>query len=351
MRKYLKYIIGVVTVLAVAAVVVYKITADKDAGAQTSRQNVPMVKIEKPTRETVTLRLQFTGDMSSIQQTNIFSKVSGNLEHVYVNLGSQVKQGQSLALIDTTELHQQFEQVAATFSNAQLTYQRTKELFDQNLVAKQDLDNAEATMKIARANFETAGTRLNYAKISAPFSGFITKRYFDPGVYITPTNATLFTLMDIDSVKVTINVLEKDIPLVTKGKKATITVDAFPDKEFYGSVTRYANAVDLSTRTMQVEIDVQNKENMLKPGMFANVVLVLSEHPDALTIATQGILRDDKGYYIYAVENGTARRIQVDVGVEQNGRTEILSGLNGTENVITTGQQFARDGGQVLVQK
>jgi len=350
MRKYLKYVAAGIIILTLAGIVTYKI-ASGDSSTEARRQNVPLVKLEKPLRETVTYKLQFTGDMAAIQQANIFSKVSGNLEHVYVNMGSRVRKGQLLAMIDTTELHQQFQQAAAAFTNARLTYERTKELFEQNLVAKQDLDNAESAMRIAEANFETARTRLGYASIKAPFAGFITKRYFDPGVYITPNNATLFTLMDLDSIKVIINVLEKDIPLVTKGKKALISVDAFPDHEFYGTVTRYANAVDLSTRTMQVEIDIPNKGNILKPGMFASVVLVVDEHHDVLTVPTQALLKDDKGYYIFALDNNTVRRISVNPGVEQNARTEIVSGLQGTENVITTGQQFVKEGGPASVQQ
>jgi membrane fusion protein (multidrug efflux system) len=348
MKKNSKYAV-VVLLLATAGIVAYRIIAGNTA-TDAKKLNVPLVKIESPQRETVNYRLQFSGDMLAVSQANIFSKVSGNLERVYVDMGARVRRDQPLALIDTTELRQQYQQAAATYENARINYQRTKELSEQNLVAKQDIDNAEASMKVARANYELAATRLGYANITAPFAGYITRRYLDPGALVTPNNTTLFMLMDLDAMKVIVNVLEKDIPLIKLGKKATVTVDAFPGKEFSGMVTRFSQAVDLSTRTMAVEIDVPNAEHLLKPGMFANVTLVVDEHPNALTVPTQAVLKDDAGNFLYIASNDTARRVPVKIGAEQNGRTEILSGLTGSESVITTGQQFVKADGPISIQ-
>jgi membrane fusion protein (multidrug efflux system) len=348
MKKNTKYPL-VALLLVVASIVVYRIIAG-NAATDARRLNIPLVKVEAPKRETVTYRLQFTGDMVAVSQANIFSKVSGNLERVYVDMGARVNRDQVLALIDTTELRQQYQQAAATYENARINYQRTKELSEQNLVAKQDIDNAEATMKVARGNYELAVTRLGYATITAPFAGYITRRYLDPGALVTPNSTTLFTLMDLGAMKVIVNVLEKDIPQIKLGKKATVLVDAFPGKEFSGTVTRFSQAVDLSTRTMAVEIDVPNTEYLLKPGMFANVTLVTDEHQNAMTVSTQAILSDDAGTYLYIASNDTARRVPVKIGTEQGSRTEILAGLTGAEQVIMTGQQFVKADGPVSIQ-
>jgi RND family efflux transporter MFP subunit len=350
MTKNRLYIsLGVVVVLALALVIYRMMTAN--AAPDTRRQNIPLVRVELPHRDTVVYRLQFRGDILPIRQATIFSKVGGNLENVYVDMGSSVRQNQLLALIDTTELHQQYQQAAATYQNARLTFQRTRELFEQNLVARQDIDNAEATMKVSQANYETAATRLAYARITAPFSGYITKRFLDPGALVNVNNTTLFMLMDLDAVKVIVNILEKDIPLLQEMKKAVVTVDAFPAKEFYGSVTRYSEAVDLSTRTMAVEIDIPNGDHVLKPGMFANVTLIVGEHVNAITIPTVAVLKDDRGTYVYLAIKNTAKRQQVTIGREQNGRTEIVSGLQDADSTITTGQQFVKEGGPISIQR
>ena len=346
-RKYL-YLIGVALLLA--ALFVWRL-ASGDPAADTRRQNVPVVKTENALRQTVRYNLLYTADVAAVQQAGIYPKVSGTLDRVYVDMGSAVGRGQMLALIDTTELFQTRQQAAATAENARLTYRRNKDLFDQKLVAAQDLENAEAAMKVAVAALDVATTRLDYARIRAPFGGTITKKFLDPGAVVSALTSTLFTLMDLDQMKIIINVLEQDIPRVTMGLEASVSVDAFPGKKFTGKVSKFAQAVDLGTRTMAVEVDLANPGHLLAPGMFAAVSLNVGEKTDALTLPTQSLMKDDQGLYVYLAIQDTARRARVTAGTEQNSRTEILSGLAGTEDVITTGQQFVRNNGPVTVQK
>ena len=150
--------------------------------------------------------------------------------------------------------------------------------------------------------------------------------------------------------RVVVNVLEKDTPRLAKVKQALVAVDAYPEKEYTGRVTRNSEALDLATRTLAVEVAVPNRDHMLKPGMFAKVTLIIDERVEALTLPTQAILKDDRGSYVFAVENNSAKRIPINPGAEQNARTEILSGISGNEDIITTGQQFVKDGGLVSIQ-
>src|SRR5689334_5573738 len=182
------------------------------AAADPRKLNIPIVKVEAPSRQNVRVDLRFTGDVVPIQQANIYAKVGGALERVQADMGAVVRRDQLLALIDTTELAQQAAQASATWENARINYERTKELAEQNLVAKQDLDNADAAMKVARANDAGARTRLGYARITAPFAGIVTKRFLDAGATVTANTTTLFTLMDLDAMKIIVNVLERDIP-------------------------------------------------------------------------------------------------------------------------------------------
>ncbi len=345
-----KTLIPIAVVLFLIAVVVLKVLFDRPT-SDSRRQNAVAVKVDKARRETVIQRIQITGDVIPIQQASIFSKVSGNLDRVYVNIGARVRTGQLLALIDTTELVQQLQQMSATFYNPRVTYQRTKQLLEGSLVAKQDVDNAEALMKVAEANYENAKTRLGYARITAPFTGTITKRFMEQGgVVTTPTNATLFSLMDYDTVRVVVNILEKDIPLVHVGTLASISVDAFPGKEHRGSVARLSEAIDLETRTMTAEIDIPNPTLVLRPGMYATVILFVAERPNQITIPTQALLRENENFLIYTVQGNAAHRVDVTLGVEQGERTEILSGLQGDKTIIVMGQQLVKDGGLVKVQ-
>ncbi len=350
MKMRPKLLIPSGAILLLLVIFAFRQLSDR-AHSDATRVNIPLVKLETPRRETVSFALQFTGDVVAIQQASIFSKVSGNLDRVYVDMGVHVQKDQLLALIDSTELHQTYLQAEATYENARLTFDRTKDLYGQKLVARQDLDNAEAAMKVAAANFETAKTRLGYARITAPFAGYVTKRFLDPGALISPSSSTLFTLMDLDQMKIIVNVLERDVPEIAVGKPVTITVDAFPGKVFQGKITRLSEAVDPGTRTMAIEIDIPNRDHLLKPGMYATVTIVTEEHRDAVTVPTTALLKDDQGSFVYTAVNDTAHRVPVTLGWEQGERTEIRSGLDGTRPIITTGQQFVRDGGPVTVQR
>ncbi len=325
--------------------------ASGDASKDTRRNSAPLVKTEQPVRELVRFQLTYTGDVDAYQQATIYARINGTLEKVNVNLGSVVRKNQILALVDSVEPYDQLQQTAATYQNAKLTYQRSKGLLGSNLISKQDVDNAEAAMKVALANYELAKTRLGYTKILAPFPGIITKRYLDAGTYLASSSTPLFQLMFIDSVKVVINVQERDLVNVRPGTRAEIMVDAYGNRIFTGAVTRMADALDLSTRSMAVEIDIANYDHVLKPGMFATVNLIVGDHPNAITVPTMAIQKDDSGSFVYIADNDIARQKRVVTGIEQGNRIEIDSGLEGTEPVIVVGQQLVRNGGFINVQR
>jgi RND family efflux transporter MFP subunit len=349
-RKYWKYFLPLIVVVLLGAIITFK-NASGDATKDTRRNNAPLVKVEQPVRQLVRYQLTFNGDVNAFQQATIYARITGNLERVNVNLGSTVKGGEILARIDSIEPYDQMQQTAATYDNARLAYQRSQSLLKGNLISKQDVDNLDAAMKVARANYELAKTRLGYTRIVAPFPGIITRRFLDPGTYLASSSTPLFQLMYVDSVKIVINIQEKDVVEVRKGTRAEIIVDAYGSRVFAGTVTRMADALDLSTRSMPVEIDIPNDSHVLKPGMFATVTLITAQHPNALTVPTMAIQRDDSGSFVFVVGNNTANRKRIQLGTEVNATMEILSGLDGSESVIVVGQQLVKDGGLINIQK
>jgi membrane fusion protein (multidrug efflux system) len=149
---------------------------------------------------------------------------------------------------------------------------------------------------------------------------------------------------------VVVNVMERDVPLVSVGTPARIVADALPSDTFSGRVGRTSNAVDPATRTMQVEVFVPNPEHKLKPGMYATVDLSLFRHPDVVTVPVASVLRVAGDTFVDLVRRDTARKRGVRTGIEQGSRVEIASGLTGGETLITTGQQYVKDAAPVTVQ-
>jgi membrane fusion protein (multidrug efflux system) len=350
MRKSKNYILPAIIVIAVVSIVLYKILSTANA-TDARRQFAPLVKVEKVLREDVLVKSDLNGDALPIRQASIFSKVSGNLEQNYVDMGSFVRVNQLLATIDSTELYQQYQEANATYTNARLTFKRVQQLQEKNLSSQQDVDNAEATMLVAKANYDAAATKLSYARITAPFSGYITKRYLDPGALVNATNSTLFSLMSLDSIRIIVNVPEKDVPYIYHIHTARVTFDALPGKEFVGIVSLISQSVDLATRTMAVQVNVPNPSHLIKPGMFASIDLVEAEHPGAITVPTNALLKSSDGMYLFVIDGKNAKRLKVEIGIEQNSRTEILSGLSGDEIAIIVGQQFVKEGNPVTIQQ
>ncbi|MGO9481240.1 MAG: efflux RND transporter periplasmic adaptor subunit [Candidatus Kryptoniota bacterium] len=355
------------TVILLVLLIYLRVASNANDPVRNARP-IPTVEVSTAQRGSIAKTIQFTGDIDPYQTANIYPKVSGNLEAEFVNIGDYVHKGELLALIDTTIYSQNvgqargtYLQAEATMTNAKITYERNKSLLEQNLVAKQDVDNAETAYKVAQAQEQAAEaayknvfTQLSYCRIVATFDGYITRRYFDPGVYVTAStngqNSTLFLLSEIREVKIMVNVLEDDIPYLKSVSSADVTVDAYPNLVFKGRITRISQQFDLATRTMPVEVDLDNPRLLLKPGMFANINLVLAKDDNVLILPTQDIIKDDSGSYVYTISRDTtARKTYVKIGISQDNRNEILAGITDGEKILTVGQDLVANGMKVRV--
>jgi len=368
-KKKIVLIVAVILVVLLAVAVYFRI---QQTNAEISKRPVPKpnVILGKAVRGEIIQTESLTGDILPIQQANIFSRVSGNIEKIYVNIGDFVKHGQILALIDTSIYAQNVKmananyiQTIANVANTKMTYERNQSLLQQNLISKQDADNTKTAYDVALsqkdaayANYTNALTQLSYCKITAPFTGYITKKYYDPGVYVTTsttaTNSTLFTMMDIEKLKAIINVPEKDVISLPKIIDIKVTIDALPGMVFNARINKISGAIDLSTRTMQVEIYIDNPGKVMKPGMFATISLILDKKENVLIVPNETVQNDIKGNYIFVFNpDSTVTKKYVQLGILHDNKDEITSGISDDDILIVTGQTLVRNGGKVRVVK
>jgi RND family efflux transporter MFP subunit len=366
--KKKKILITSLVVLAILAAIIYF----KVKSAQEVQRGLPAptVVVGSPTREEITRYETITGDILPVQQATIYAKVSGNLQRIYADIGSYVKENQVIALIDTTVYVQNLKQAKATLAQAEVNYQnnkisyeRNKSLFEQKLIARQDYDNSKAIMdaskaqqEAANANYQNAFIQLSYCKVTAPFSGVITKRLLDPGTYISTggasVNSSIFVLMNTENLKSLLNIPEKIVPLLNSILEIQVTADALPGKVFKAKLTKTSNSVDLSTRTMQVELMIENPDKSLKPGMFATFKIILEKKPNTLILQKQVELNDETSDYIFVLQpDTTVARRNVKNGIIDNNRVEILSGLSDNDRVIFSGQSLLKDKMKVKITK
>jgi len=375
--------LGVIIFFAVTALVVFRLSSGAKVDAKKTRTIT--VGTVQPLKQDLDIRLTYTADITPNQLVNIFSRVDGYISKLYVDKGDFVKTNQLLVEIDHTDYLHAVNQAKANLAaarakvtqqdasvrNARLTLDRMRALIKDQFVSQQDLDNAEVNSDAAIAALESlraqvqqmevalaqAETNLAYSYIRAPFAGYIAERNLDLGAYVTgaatstsTTSRGIVSLHDIETVRTLIEVVEKDVPLVQIGQKAEVRAEAYPDRVFEGTVTRVVQALNRATRTMTVELDLPNKDHLLKGGMFARVEVLVGKHANALQIPIDAVSRLEDAQYVYVVREGKAERVPVEIGVRDENRVEITKGLAGGEHVIVSGKDLVHDGTPVQMQ-
>jgi membrane fusion protein, multidrug efflux system len=304
------------------------------------------VQVLKPLRRDIAKTLTLPANVSPWYQATLYAKTPGYLKWIGSDKGDTVKKGQLLAEIDSPEIEQQLRQAEADYNIKQITFQRLRNVWKENpeVIAKQDVDVAEAAANGAKHVMENRRTLLGYTKVHAPFSGVITARFADPGTLIQSAATTsmqavpLFTLMDLETVRVYVSVPQEAALQAQQGIAAIITSRELPGQELRATITRTTNALDPATRSLLVEIDLPNSDHRLKPGMFVTAMLLLEEHPHVLALPPTALVSDKNGKSVFVVEDGVVRQIPVTVGLDDGVWVEITEGLQETMDVVVVGK-------------
>ncbi|MFL6280311.1 MAG: efflux RND transporter periplasmic adaptor subunit [Vicinamibacterales bacterium] len=422
-----KTVIGVVlAVIAVAGFTVLTREGDTPTGAAsaavaagggrqggrgTGRPPMP-VEFAAAKRAALTERVFIVGNLIGAATVQAVPKINGRLQTVDVQLGDQVRRGELIAKVEDREIQEQVRQAEATnrvgeatirqreadLKLAQTNLERNKSLLDRQLLPKQSFDDTEARyqaalaqLDLARAQFEQSKSRLEELKINlanttiaSPVDGFVAKRFLDPGAAVSP-NVPVALLVDIRTVRMVANLVEKDMKRVSVGSHANIDVDAFPGETFDGRVSRVAPVFDPSTRTAEIEIEVPNPGFRLKPGMYARVQLTVASKADAIMVPSNALVRLDGKPGVFTVQGRsgggtadvgratpsdskpqadakgigssgagdgdktmTAKFVPVETGIRDGDAVEIVAGVRDGMRVITTGVGALKDGDRVI---
>ncbi len=330
-------------------------------------QHVPPVVVITPQRHDAVLRITLPGDLVGFYESSLFAKVTGYLKTISVDKGDWVKSGQELAEIEVPELQQRLERARASLEVERVSYDRLENVWksDRRLVARQDVDVAYGKFLEAKAEVDELEAMVSYTRIISPFDGVVTARYVDPGALIKAVgeqsarapselsvhpsgNSTpVLTVARIDKLRTYTYVPEREVSLIRRGMPATLTLSEFPGREFEGTVARFATSLDLSTRTMLTEVDIDNPRHELYPGMYANVTLELKRHRAALEVPPAAVAGGPEGSFVYVVSGGRLSKRQVKEGIATTDYVEITSGLAGNEQIVSTASPTLTEGEQV----
>jgi RND family efflux transporter MFP subunit len=339
---------------------------------------LPMtVEIAAVSRATMTESMTVVGNLIGAATVEAVPKVSGRLETVSVRMGDRVSRGQLLAKVEDRELVEQVKQAEASYAVAaatirqreadlrlaQTNLERSRNLFERQLIPKQTYDDtdaryqaAAAQLDLAKAQDQQAKARLDELKINlantsitSPVAGFIASRVLDPGAWVTP-NSVFISVVDIGVVRLVANIVEKDLRRISNGMKATVEVDAFPGEKFEARIAHVAPVLDPATRTAQIEVEIENSKMRLKPGMYARVSFTVEQKENTLVIPSNAVvdLNGKKGVFL-PDEGDVAKFHPITIGMVDAKQVEVSAGLTEGTNVVTTGATALREGDKIVL--
>ncbi len=346
-----------IALLVVAALLVSgiwsRVRARATLDAETARVAVPAVSVVAPKQTALAEEIILPGNVQPFITSPIYSRTNGYLKKWYFDIGAHVKQGQLLAVVDTPEVDQQLQQslsnlntAKANLTLAEITKNRYEGLLKKNAVSQQDADNAvgtynanKAIVDANQANVKQLQALQSFEKIYAPFDGIVTARNTDIGDLINSGSSStartdLFHISQPDKLRVYVNVPEEYSQGIKVGMTADLSLAEFPGRKFQGKLVRTAEAINATTRTLLIEIEVDNPSGTLLTGSYAEVHLKVATHATTLLVPVNTLLFRSEGLRAGVVKDGKVVLTTLTPGRDFGNQIEIVSGLKPDDQVI-----------------
>jgi len=325
---------------------------NKSAKANGPANGGPMVPVEiaSVATERMEEKLSVVGTLEANEAVDLKSEVDAIVQEIKFIEGTSVTKGQLLIQFDDAKWRAEHQQAKVELENAKVRAERADKLLKSDSVSQQEYDDSRAAMRTAEANFALLEARLKETQIQAPFDGMISERHVSPGAYAKAGDA-LVRLVDLDPIKLNFTVPERYLTQLKLGQKVEVKVASLPDRVFTGDVYFIDPQVDAMTRTIKVKARLSNEDGTLRPGLFANVALVLGVRENALVIPEEAILAQTGATVVFVVSNQQAMARTVKTGLRVPGKVQIVEGLQAGEEVVTAGHQKLFPGVKVMAAK
>ncbi|WP_333877109.1 efflux RND transporter periplasmic adaptor subunit [Flavobacterium sp.] len=355
MKKGFITTIVILGALALMAFILMKNKKENQEKIDTVAQTNAAVSVKTDIVKTEEVSLDFSsnGSFEPIQELTFAAEKSGKVIKVLAKEGDFVTVGQTLAIMRSDVINVNAQTANSAYENAAADYNRYENAFKTGGVTKQQLDQARLAMINAKSQLTQANINVGDTRIKAPISGFINKKYIEPGSILTGMPATdLFDIVNVSKLKLKVTVNESQVASLKTGNTVTVTTSVFPDKTFSGKITFIASKADESLN-FPVEIEITNNATKdLKAGMYGTARFASNQQKQVLKIVPRNaFVGSVSGNQIFVVENGTAILKKVTAGRILGDKVEILDGLSDGEQVIVTGQINLTNGAKVEIIK
>lgn len=361
-------VVAIALVVVIALGIASRTAAEHNLEKRTEAAAIPTVNVVHPSAAPLSPEISLPGNTQAFMDTPIYARTSGYLKHWYFDIGAHVRKGQLMAQIETPELDQQLQVAQADLKSteanldlANTTAARYLNLLKTNSVSKQETDQAtgdaaakKAAVDSAMANVRRLQQMQSFENVYAPFDGIVTVRNTDVGALIDAGSGSapkeLFHLAAINKIRVYVPVPEAYAGDIKNGSKASLTLDQYPGHAFEGTIARNSNMIDAASRTLNVEVDVDNPKGLLLPGSYVFVHFKVPERIENLTLPSNTLLFRSEGLRVGVVRNGRVALVPVTITHDAGQVIEIAaSDLKPSDQVILDPSDSLIDGQQVHV--
>lgn len=318
-------------------------------GAGMRRDGPVAVEVAAVRRGSLAREISIAGVLSPIRAVGVNAQTAGALLAVRAEEGTRVVPGQVLAEVDSRELRAQLRSAEAALELARSTAERSERLLADRVVTPAEHERDQAALAAAQASVDAVRTRLGYATVRAPITGVVTEKRVEAGD-VVQNQTRLFTVADVTTLVVRVQVSELDVTGLRQGQAADVTIDAFGSRRFEGRIRRIFPAADSASRMVPVEIALSGGAvRELKPGYFARAIMRVGERPGVLLAQRTAVVGPIGSTAVFVVHGSRAERRPVRTGQSDGDRVEILDGLREGDSIVVAGAEQLRDGATVRI--
>ena len=351
--KYKKALLVVAPLAVVVLVIILASSRPQERQRRPGGSNPRSGEMRMPVRGVVITpreldnKILATGNVLATEEVELRAEVSGKVTQIPFTEGSHVQKGDLLVKINDSELRAQLEKAESRKKLLEDKEARQRKLLEMNGVSQEQYDESLNELNSIKAEVSLLNAQLDKTEIRAPFGGVVGLRYVSEGSYISPTTLVA-SLQDISSVKIEFSIPEKYSGLVQKGNKIRFTLEG-SSRQHEGSIYAIEPKIDPVTRTLKMRAIARNEREIILPGSFAKIELLLKKEANAVLVPTYAIIPDLQGQRVYVARNGKATLVNVETGIRTEEKIQVIKGLQVNDTLITTGLLQLRPGVPVAI--
>jgi len=313
-------------------------------------QNAELIPVEVATVTSgeISDYILLSSNLETEIQADVYPRTQGIVERIVKDEGAYVRKGDLLLKLEALEYEIAEKKAKVEYQRQQSIFKRQEAMHNEKLLSDEEFDQGKFTRDAAKYTWQDANLRLNYMSIKSPISGFVGERLTKIGARVQPSDK-LFSVVNKSDVIAVVYVPEKNINELKPNQQATITSENLGDQIFNASVKRISPVVDPASGTFKVTVAVTNRDQILKPGMFINVHLIIDTHKDAILVPKTAVVYENEYVNVFVVRDSVAHKIRLDTGFEDSEKIEVLSDVNEGDKVIVVGQAGMKDKTKVRV--